>query len=99
VEANQILRKYPDLLYVAEGQGLRHAVQIAQWKMAANSTEAKETEVKELTDKLNKLEKKLSVDGGFTSDKLEGEKGFDDLSTEDQEGFLRKAAMEFDDAM
>jgi len=99
VEANQILRKYPDLLYVAEGKGLRHAVQIAQWKMAANSSEAKETEVKELTDKLNKLEKKLSVDGGFTSDKLEGEKGFDDLSTEDQEGFLRKAAMEFDDAM
>ena len=99
VEANQILRKYPDLLYVAEGQGLRHAVQIAQWKMAANSTEAKETEVKELTDKLNKLEKKLSVDGGFTSDKLEGEKGFDDLSMEEQESYLLKAATQLDDTM
>ena len=99
VEANQVLREHPDLLYVAEGQGLRHAVQIAQWKMAANSTDAKETEVKELTDKLNKLEKKLSVDGGFTSDKLEGEKGFDDLSIEDQESYLLKAASQFDDTM
>ena len=99
VEANQVLREYPDLLYVAEGKGLRHAVQIAQWKMAASSTEAKETEVKELTDKLNKLEKKLSVDGGFTSDKLEGEKNFDDLSVEDQEGYLLRAAAQHDDAM
>ena len=47
----------------------------------------------------NKLEKKLSVDGGFTSDKLEGEKGFDDLSMEEQESYLLKAATQLDDTM
>ena len=96
-ESNQVLKDYPDLLYVSGGKGLRHAVQIAQWKMAAGSSDAKDAEVKELTDKLNKLEKKLSVDGGFTSDKLEGERDFSDLSIEDQEGYLLKAAAQYDD--
>ena len=98
-EANVVLREYPDLLYVAEGQGLRHAVQIAQWKMASSSVDAKNAEVKDLTDKLNKLEKKLSVDGGFSGEKLEGEKGFDDLSDKEQEAYLLRAAAQLDDSM
>ena len=98
-EANVVLREYPDLLYVAEGKGLRHAVQIAQWKMASNSVDAKNAEVKDLTDKLNKLEKKLSVDGGFSGEKLEGEKGFDDLSDKEQEAYLLRAAAQLDDSM
>ena len=99
VTANQVLREYPDLLYVDGGNGLRHAVQIAQWKMAATSAEGKESEVKELTNKLSKLEKKMSVDGGFTGERPNAEKGFDDLSDKDQELFLRKAAANLDDAM
>ncbi len=67
--------------------------------MAATSAEGKESEVKELTDKLNKLEKKMSVDGGFTGERPSAEKGFDDLSDKDQELFLRKAAANLDDTM
>ena len=97
--ANQILQDYPDLLYVPEGKGLRQAVQTAQWKVAAEGADKSQSEVKELTDKLNKLEKQTSVSGGYTGDKPSGERGFDDLSDTEQEAYLRNAAMQLDDAM
>jgi len=96
--ANGILKEHPNLMYLPEGQGLRHAVQVAQWKVAASKTDKSQAEVKELTDKLNKLEKKMSVGGGFTSEKLDGDKTFDDLSLDDQESYLLKAAAAHDDA-
>ena len=96
--ANGILKEHPDLMYLPNGQGLRHAVQVAQWKVAASKTDKSQAEVKELTDKLNKLEKKMSVGGGFTSDKLDGDKTFDDLSMEEQEDYLLKAAGQLDDS-
>tara|TARA_R100001530_G_scaffold94749_1_gene65799 strand:+ start:375 stop:1319 length:945 start_codon:yes stop_codon:yes gene_type:complete len=97
--ANGILKEHPDLMYLPDGQGLRHAVQVAKWKVAASKTDTSQAEVKELTDKLNKLEKKMSVGGGFTSGKLDGDKAFDDLSLEDQESYLLKAAAAHDDAL
>jgi len=97
-ESNQILKDHPDLIYASEGTGLRYAVKIAQWKIAASKTETSQAEVKELTEKLNKLEKKMSVGGGFTSGKLDGGKTFDDLTLEDQESYLLKAAAAHDDA-
>ena len=97
--ANGILKEHPDLMYLPEGQGLRHAVQVAQWKVAASKTDKSQAEVKELTEKLNKLEKKMSVGGGFTSEKLDGDKTFDDLSLDDQESYLLKAAAAHDDAL
>ena len=96
--SNQILKDHPDLIYASEGTGLRYAVKIAQWKIAASKTETSQAEVKELTDKLNKLEKKMSVGGGFTSGKLDGGKSFDDLSLDDQGAYLLKAAAAHDDA-
>ena len=98
-ESNQILKEHPDLLYASEGTGLHYAVKIAQWKIAASNTDKSQAEVKELTDKLNKLEKKMSVGGGFTSEKLDGDKTFDDLSLDDQESYLLKAAAAHDDAL
>ena len=97
--ANGILKEHPNLMYLPEGQGLRHAVQVAQWKVAASKTDKSQAEVKELTEKLNKLEKKMSVGGGFTSEKLDGDKTFDDLSLDDQESYLLKAAAAHDDAL
>ena len=97
-ESNQILKEHPDLIYASEGTGLRYAVKIAQWKIAADKTDSSQAEVKELTDKLNKLEKKMSVGGGFTSGKLDSDKTFDDLSLDDQESYLLKAAAAHDDA-
>jgi len=96
--ANGILKEHPNLMYLPEGQGLRHAVQVAQWKVAASKTDKSQAEVKELTDKLNKLEKKMSVGGGFTSGKLDGGKSFDDLSLDDQGAYLLKAAAAHDDS-
>ena len=96
--ANQILKDHPDLMYVPEGRGLRHAVQIAEWKIKAGKSESSQAEVKELTDKLTKLEKKMSISGGFTNDRPDGERAFDDLSEEEQESHLRKAAMSLDDS-
>ena len=97
--ANQILKDYPDLLYVPEGKGLRHAVQIARWKVASEGADKSQAEVNELKEKLDKLEKITSVDGGYSSDKPSGDKGFDDLSDNEQESYLRRAAAQLDDAM
>ena len=93
--ANAILQQYPSM---ANADGLEHAVNIAQLQMKAAGAEKSETQVKELTDKLNKLEKKMSVSGGFTSEKVDGGRSFDDLSEKEQEAHLLKAAANFDDA-
>ena len=93
--ANAILQQYPSM---ANADGLENAVKIAQLQMKAAGAEKSETQVKELTDKLNKLEKKMSVSGGFTSEKVDGGRSFDDLSEKEQEAHLLKAAMNFDDA-
>ena len=52
-----------------------------------------------LLEKLDKLEKITSVDGGYSSDKPSGDKGFDDLSDNEQESYLRRAAAQLDDSM
>ena len=93
--ANAILQQYPSM---ANADGLEHAVNIAQLQMKAAGAEQSETQVKELTNKLNKLEKKMSVSGGFTSEKVDGGRSFDDLSEKEQEAHLLKAAANFDDA-
>ena len=91
--ANAILQQYPSM---ANADGLENAVKIAQLQMKAAGAEKSETQVKELTDKLNKLEKKMSVSGGFTSEKVDGGRSFDDLSEKEQEAHLLKAAAEHD---
>ena len=98
-ESNEILKSHPDLLYLPDGQGLRHAVQVAQWKIGSRAAEAKESEVRELTEKLTKLEKKLSVDGGYTNEKVSNNRGFEDMSDDEQMAYLRKAAMEADSSL
>ena len=95
-KTNQFLKEYPDLVYLPEGKGLRHAVQIAQWQMKAESAESSQAEVKELTEKLNKLEKKLSVNGGYTNEKVGGTRSFDELSDDEQSAALLQAALEHD---
>ena len=44
----------------------------------------------------NKLEKKLSLNGGYTSEKVGGAPSFDELSTEDQGKLLLQKAYEAD---
>ena len=96
-EVNQLLREHSELLYLPNGDGLRHAVRVANWKIAAESSTESVALNKELTDKLTKLEKKMSISGGFTSDRPEGERSFESLSDKEQGSELLKAAMAFDD--
>ena len=50
----------------------------------------------ELTEKLTKLEKKLSVNGGYTNEKVGGTRSFDELSDDEQSAALLNAALEHD---
>ena len=95
-KANAILTEHPTMQSSA---GLEQAVKIAQLQITAAGAEKSDSQVKELTDKLTKLEKKMSVNGGFTNEKADGDKSFDDLSDAEQTEYLRRAAMEVDDAM
>lgn len=99
IAANEILKANPDLFHLPEAKGLRQAVDMARYKLKADQADASQTEVKELSDKLTKLEKKTSVTGGFTSERPDGEKAFDDMSDDEQEGFLRRAAMAHDEGL
>ena len=98
-EVNKLLREHTDLLYLPNGDGLRHAVRVANWKIAAESSEKSNALNKELTDKLTKLEKKMSIGGGFTSNRPEGEQSFESLPDKEQADALLKAAMAFDDGL
>ena len=95
-KANAILTEHPSMQSAA---GLEQVVKIAQLQMKAAGADKSESQVKELTDKLTRLEKKMSVNGGFTNEKVNGDKSFDDLSDAEQTEYLRRAAMEVDDAM
>ena len=94
-KANAILSEHPSMQSAA---GLEQAVKIARLQITAAGAETSEAQVKELTDKLNKLEKKMSVNGGFTSEKVDGDRSFDDLSMDEQEAHLLKAAASHDNA-
>ena len=94
-KAQAMLQNNPSL--TASPDGLEMAVKMAKLEMASdNSNEAAE-QLNELQEKYNKLEKKTSVTGGFTSERPDGEKAFDDMSDDEQEGFLLRAAMAHDD--
>ena len=94
-KANAILTEHPSMQSAA---GLEQAVKIAQLQITAAGAETSEAQVKELTDKLTKLEKKMSVSGGFTNERVDGERSFDDLSDSEQTEYLRRAAMEADNS-
>ena len=65
--------------------------------MEAEKGKNASTELSELRERYNKLEKKLSVTGGFTAGKADGEKGFDDMSDAEQTQYLMRAASVHDD--
>ena len=92
--ANTLLREHPAVARMPDG--LQAAVNGALMMMEAEKGKNATTELSELQEKYNKLEKKMSVTGGFTSGKLEGEKGFDDMGEDEQAQYLMRAAMAHD---
>ena len=96
-KAQAMLQNNPSL--TASPDGLEMAVKMARLEMESGGTEESATKLLELQEKYNKLEKKTSVQGGFTGEKLNGEKGFEDMDDGEQEKFLRQAAMAHDDSL
>ena len=96
-KAQAMLQSNPSL--TASPDGLEMAVKMARLEMESGNTEESATKLLELQEKYNKLEKKTSVQGGFTGEKLNGAKGFDDMNDGEQEKFLRQAAMAHDDSL
>ena len=96
-KAQAMLQNNPSL--TASPDGLEMAVKMARLEMESGSTEESATKLLELQEKYNKLEKKTSVQGGFTGEKLNGAKGFEDMDDGEQEKFLRQAAMAHDDSL
>jgi len=93
-KAMSLLQQFPSL--TSGPDGLELSVQMA--KLALESDNSKESAAKfnELQQKYNKLEKKTSVQGGFTAEKLDGARSFEDMSDAEQEKYLLRAAMELD---
>ena len=96
-KAQAMLQSNPSL--TASPDGLEMAVKMARLEMGSGNSEESATKLLELQEKYNKLEKKTSVQGGFTGEKLNGVKGFVDMNDEEQEKYLRQAAMAHDDLL
>jgi hypothetical protein len=96
-KAQAMLQNNPSL--TASPDGLEMAVKMARLEMGSGNSEESATKLLELREKYNKLEKKTSVQGGFTGEKLNGAKGFVDMNDEEQEKYLRQAAMAHDDLL
>mgnify|MGYP003146168207 FL=1 len=95
--ANALLQAHPQVANMPDG--LQAAVNGAVMQMEAEKGKNASTELSELRERYNKLEKKLSVTGGFTAGKADGEKGFDDMSDEEQTQYLMRAASAHDDSL
>ena len=95
--ANALLRQHPAI--ARSPDGLQAAVNGALMQIDAEKGKNASTELSELRDKYNKLEKKLSVTGGYTNEKLDGEKGFDDMDETEQAQYLMRAATAHDNSL
>jgi chromosome segregation ATPase len=95
--ANALLRQHPAI--ARSPDGLQAAVNGALMQIDAEKGKNASTELSELQDKYNKLEKKLSVTGGYTNEKLDGEKGFDDMDDTEQAQYLMRAATAHDNSL
>ena len=96
-KAQAMLLENPSL--TTSPDGMEMAVKLARLEMESGSTEESATKLLELQEKYNKLEKKTSVQGGFSGEKANGERGFNDMNDLEQEKFLRQAAMAHDDSL
>ena len=94
-KANTLLQQHPAI--ARSPDGLQAAVNGALMQIDAEKGKNASTELSELRDKYNKLEKKLSVTGGYTNGKPDGDKGFDDMSDDEQTQLLLRAAKAHDD--
>lgn len=96
-KAMSLLQQFPSLTSGPDGLDL--SVQMAKLSLESGNTEDAASKFDELQKKYNKLEKKTSVQGGFTAEKLDGARSFEDMDMESQEKYLIDAAMHLDNDM
>jgi len=96
-KAMALLQQFPSLTSGPDGLDL--SVQMAKLALESGNSEEAATKFDELQKKYNKLEKKTSVQGGFTAEKLDGARSFEDMDMEAQEKYLIDAAMHLDNDM
>ena len=96
-KAMSLLQQFPSLTSGPDGLDL--SVQMAKLALESGNTKEAASKFDELQKKYNKLEKKTSVQGGFTAEKLDGARSFEDMDMESQEKYLLDAAMHLDNEM
>ena len=96
-KAMSLLQQFPSLTSGPDGLDL--SVQMAKLALESGNTKEAAAKFDELQKKYNKLEKKTSVQGGFTAEKLDGARSFEDMDMEAQEKYLIDAAMHLDNDM
>ena len=96
-KAMSLLQQFPSLTSGPDGLDL--SVQMAKLALESGNTKEAAAKFDELQKKYNKLEKKTSVQGGFTAEKLDGARSFEDMDMEAQEQYLLDAAMHLDNEM
>lgn len=88
------LNRYPELK--SAPRGLEAAIERAEAVVKARSVESKESEIKQLREKLTALEKKLSIGPGAPDAKLDAPKKFDELDRSEQFKRLEQKFREMD---
>ena len=96
-KAMSLLQQFPSLPSGPDGLDL--SVQMAKLALESGNPKEAASKFDELQKKYNKLEKKTSVQGGFTAEKLDGARSVEEMDMESQEKYLIDAAMHLDNDM
>lgn len=91
---SEVLKNHPLLLQ--HPNGLEYAVKAVELERKARDSETKDSKIKQLTDELESLKKKLAIGSGVPSEPPKAEKSFDEMSLEEQRKHLERVASKAD---
>lgn len=94
-EVEKLLRE-PDNIYITRSSGIKSAVAQARANLEAGSISAMQAENEKLKQELNRLEKLGSIPGRDGAMKRTGQKGFEDMTLEQQRAQLLRQSEELD---
>lgn len=89
-----ILNEFP--LLTQHPNGLEYAFKAVQLNKAARDSEVKESKIKELTQQLESLQKKLAIGAGVPADPPKGEKSFEEMTLKEQRKYMEQAVRKAD---
>lgn len=89
-----ILNEFP--LLTQHPNGLEYAYKAVQLNKAARDSEVKESKIKELTQQLESLQKKLAIGAGVPAEQPREAKSFEDMTLAEQRKYMEQAAKKAD---